>query len=94
MASRGYPVELLAEDASVLRRLARSASGATSNRHAPARVALAPSRAVFVMAERPSVVAKAERPSVVVKGHPVAAVSVVAASVAADPARGAEIVEQ
>lgn len=85
MASRGYPVELLAEDASVLRRLARSASGATSNRHAPARVALAPSRAVFVMAERPSVVAK---------GHPVAAVSVVAASVAADPARGAEIVEQ
>jgi hypothetical protein len=85
VASRGYPVELLAEDASVLRRLARSASGETSNRHAPARVALAPSRAVFVIDERPSVD---------VKGHPVAPVAVVAASIAADPARGAEIVEQ
>lgn len=85
VASRGYPVELLAEDTSVLRRLTRSASAATSTRNAPARVALAPSRAVFV---------GDEFPPVDVKGHPVAPVAVVAASIAADPARGAEIVEQ
>jgi len=84
VASRGYPVELLVEDTSVLRRLTRSTAVATSKRDAPARVALAPSRAVFV---------SDERPSVVVKGHPVAPVAVVAASIAADPARGAEIVE-
>lgn len=85
VASRGYPVELLASDTSMLRRLTRSASVATSTRHAPARVALAPSRAVFVVDECPPVV---------VKGYPVAPVAVVAASIAADPARGAEIVEQ
>jgi hypothetical protein len=84
VASRGYPVELLAADSSVLRRLTRSASVATSKRVAPARVALAPSRAVFV---------SEERPSVEVKGHQVAPVAVVAVSIAADPARGAEIVE-
>lgn len=85
VASRGYPIELLADDTSLLRRLTRSGSGEISNRVAPARVALAPSRAVYVIDERPSVV---------VKGHPVAPVAVVAASIAADPARGAEIVEQ
>lgn len=85
LASRGYPVELLAADASVLRRLTRSASGETGNRNAAARVALTPSRAVFVIDERSSVV---------VKGHPVGPVAVVAASIARDPARGAEIVEQ
>lgn len=85
VASRGYPVELLAGDASVLRRVTRSPSVETSKRNAPARVALAPSQAVSVMDERPSTV---------VKGHPVAPIAVVAASIAADPARGAEIVEQ
>ena len=83
--SRGYPVELLAADASVLRRLTRSRSAEISERVAPARVALAPSQAVFVIGERSSVV---------VKGHPVASVAVVAASIASDRARGAEIVEQ
>lgn len=85
VASRGYPVELLAEDSSVLRSLTRSGSGETGNRTAVARVALAPSRAVFVMGEHPSVL---------VKSHAVAPVAVVAASIARDPARGAEIVEQ
>lgn len=85
VVSRGYPVELLAEDASVLRRLARSGSGETGKRDNPARVALSPSRAVF---------AEGQSPSVVANGHPVAPVAVVAASIAADPARGAEIVEQ
>lgn len=85
VASRGYPVELLAKDASLLRRLTRSGAGDTANRSAPARVALTPSLAVFVMGERPPAV---------VKGHPVAPVAVVAASIGADPARGAEIVDQ
>ncbi len=85
VASRGYPIELLADDTPLLRRLTRSGSAKISKRDAPARVALAPSRAVF---------AGELSPSVVVKGHPVAPVAVVAASIAADPARGAEIVEQ
>lgn len=85
VASRGYPIELLAEDTSVLRRLTRSGSGQIDKRVAPAMVALAPSRAAFVIDERPSVV---------VKGHTAAPVVVVAASIASDPARGAEIVEQ
>ncbi len=85
VASRGYPVEFLAADPSVLRRLTRSGWAEPGNRNGPARVALAPSLAVF--AGGPS-------PSVVVKGHPVAPVAVVAASIAADPARGAEVVEQ
>jgi len=85
VASRGYPVELIAVDTTLLRRLNRSASVETGNRNAAARVALAPSRAVF---------AGELTPSVVVKGHPVAPVAVVAASIASDPARGAEIVEQ
>ncbi|MDQ1425174.1 MAG: hypothetical protein QOD72_2672 [Acidimicrobiaceae bacterium] len=85
VASRGYPVELLADDTSVVRRLTRSGSGETGNRNAPARVALAPSKAVYLLDEHPAVV---------VKGHPAAPVAVVAASIAADPARGAETVEQ
>lgn len=85
VASRGYPIELLADETSMLRRLTRSASGGTGKRVAAARVALSPSRAVF---------AENHSPSVLVKGHPVAPVAVVAASIAADPARGAEIVEQ
>lgn len=85
VASRGYPVELLAADTALLHRLNRSASVETSKRTAPARVALVPSRAVFVIDEHPPVA---------VEGHQVAPVVVVAASIAADPARGAEIVEQ
>ena len=58
-------LSLLAADSSVLRRLARSSSGETSTRDAPARVALSPSRAAF---------ARDDTPPVVVKGHPVAPV--------------------
>lgn len=85
VASRGYPVELLADDTSLLRRLTRPARGESSERNVPARVALAPTKAIYAI-DQPS--------AVLVKGHPVAPVAVVAASIASDPARGAEIVEQ
>jgi len=84
VAPRGYPVELLAHDASLLRRLTRSTTEGTGKRAPPAVVALSPSSVVFAGNHIPGVV----------KGHPVAPVAVVAASIAADPARGAEIVER
>jgi DNA-binding transcriptional ArsR family regulator len=86
VAAKSSPLELLAADERVLRTVLRKdAAHKPSNAKpkAPVRVALAPSPVVF----------ESDRSSAKVRGHRVAHPTAVAASIAADKARGAEIVE-
>lgn len=86
VAAKAAPLELLATDARVLRAVLRK-DAANKSSHVkpgvPIRVAIAPGPAAFE--EHPD--------AVKVRGHRVANPTAVAASIAADKARGAEIVE-
>jgi len=81
---KGYPIELLAADASTLRRTLRGAPTSIGRAGPSALITLTPSRLAFDESDS----------GASVDGHRVAPVAVVAASIAHDPARGAEIVEQ
>lgn len=78
VASRGRIIELIATDERTLRRLTRT----PPDGKVAARIAMAPTSTSF------------DPGAASVEGHPTAPTVIVAASIASDPARGAEIVER